>query len=271
MNNIRLHVHSMLAAVVLLLAGALPASAADEGALFLEQLHEFRLNNFMALSTYYRYSATDDPTAEGVIKQHMGEATTNLQAVAESGANVLTPDQIKTLRSEFATFSELMAQNVSDVTEIGYPDLRLVGEMANQAVKMSNVAEELYTQARESSQTPIKPQVETARSASILMAQMLSRYAARSYSPVTQTFQGAAGLVPLDEQARQLDALISEFVNSAGQGPLSETVSEIESKWRFIRESYINYTEKNVVFVIERYSRSILQELDTAMSVLRSA
>ncbi|WP_328189833.1 hypothetical protein [Marinobacter sp. OP 3.4] len=270
MNDSRLRIHTVLAAMVLLLVSSLSARA-DEGAAFLRELHEFRLNNFMALSTYYRYSATSDTSAEGSIKELMGEATRNLQAVSESGANVLTSDQLASLRTEFSTFSQLMAQNVSDVTEIGYPDLRLVGEMANQAVKLSNVAQELYTQARESSQTAIKPQVETARSASVLMAQMLSRYAARSYSPVTQTFQGASGLAPLDEQARELDALITEFVTTAGDGSLQDTAVEIQTKWGFIRDSYINYNKQNVVFVIERYSRAILEELNLAVDSLQNA
>lgn len=270
MNDPRLRIHSVLAALVLLLASSFQAHA-DEGADFLRELHEFRINNFMALSNYYRYSATGDTGAEGTVRELMGEATRNLQAVSESGANVLSSEQVASLRSEFNTFSQLMAQNVSDVTEIGYPDLRLVGEMANQAVKLSNVAQELYTQARDSSQTAIKPQVETARSASVLMAQMLSRYTARSYSQVTQTFQGASGLAPLDEQAKELDALISEFVAGAGQGELQQTAVEIQTKWGFIKDSYVNYNKQNVVFVIERYSRAILEELDLAVTSLQNA
>lgn len=270
MNDPRLRIHSVLAALVLLLASSFPAHA-DEGADFLRELHEFRLNNFMALSNYYRYSATGDTSAQGTIRELMGEATRNLQAVSESSANVLSADQVASLRTEFNTFSQLMAQNVSDVTEIGYPDLRLVGEMANQAVKLSNVAQEVYTEARDSSQTAIKPQVETARSASVLMAQMLSRYAARSYSQVTQTFQGASGLAPLDEQAQELDVLISEFVAAAGQGELQQTAVEIQTKWGFIKDSYINYNKQNVVFVIERYSRAILEELNLAVTSLQNA
>ncbi|MCK7543182.1 hypothetical protein MLC59_03235 [Marinobacter bryozoorum] len=270
MNNFHLRLSSALAALVLLLASSLPTHA-DEGAAFLRNLHDFRVSNFMALSNYYRYSATKDTSAEATIKELMGEATRNLQAVSESGANVLTADQLSSLRSEFGTFSELMAQNVSDVTEIGYPDLRLVGEMANQAVALSNVAQELYAQARDSSQTPVKSEVETARAASVLMAQMLSRYAARSYSPVTQTFQGASGLAPLDEQARELDTLISDFVTSTGKGNLRDAAVDIKTKWVFIRDSYINYNKQNVVFVIERYSRSILDELSAAVSSLQNA
>ncbi len=270
MNDSRLRLTTVLAAMVLLLATSISARA-DEGAAFLRELHEFRLNNFMAISNYYRYSATSDSSAQGTIKELMGQATRNLQAVSESGANVLSSDQIASLREEFATFSELMAQNVSDVTEIGYPDLRLVGEMADQAVSMSNLAQELYAEARDSSQTPVKPEVETARSASVLMAQMLSRYTARSYSPVTQTFQGASGQAPLDEQARELDTLINEFLDATGKGELGDTAVEIQSKWAFIRDSYINYNKQNVVFVIERYSRSILDELDAAVSTLQES
>lgn len=74
MNNSRLRLPSVLAALVLLLVSSFSVRA-DEGAAFLRDLHEFRVNNFMALSNYYRYSATNDAAAEAAIKELMGEAT----------------------------------------------------------------------------------------------------------------------------------------------------------------------------------------------------
>lgn len=258
-----------MAVLLALLLTSLTAQA-NQGSGFLRDLHEFRINNFMALSAYYRYSATKDTSADGEIQQAMGRAEANIGRVKANAAGILSTEQMAALEEQYNTFRGLMRQNVSDVTEIGYPDLRLVAEMADQAQALSRVSDELYGVARESTQTPTQPQAESARSAQVLMAEMLSRYAARSYSPVTQTFQGARGAKPLDEQAREFDVLLQQVRAGAGRQELSGPLNDIVSKWEFIRSSYINYNQNNVVFVIERYSRAILDELDNAVSLLQS-
>lgn len=257
---------ALLAALLLMSVTA----QASQGSGFLRDLHEFRVNNFMAMTAYYRYSATKDASADGEIQQAMQRAETNIGRVTANPANIFTPDQIAALETQYSSFRELMHQNVSDVTEIGYPDLRLVAEMANQAHALSQVSEQLYSAARESSQVPTRPQAESARAAQVLMAEMLSRYAARSYSPVTQTFQGGGSSKPLNEQAQDFDTLLQQVAAGAIPQDLSGPMADINSKWEFIRNSYINYNQNNVVFVIERYSRAILDELDNAVSLLQS-
>ncbi|WP_339800892.1 hypothetical protein [uncultured Marinobacter sp.] len=262
-----LQLKSALLVLTLLLTSM--ATQANEGSSFLRDLHEFRINNFMAVSAYYRYSATKDNSADQEIQQAMSRSNANIGRIKINAVNILSPDQIAALDAQYTTFQELMRQNVSDVTEIGYPDLRLVGEMAGTANALSNLSTELYSAARESSQTPTSANVESARSAAVLMAEMLSRYTARSYSQVSQIQGGGAGK-PLDEQARDFDALLQQVRAGAARPELSGPLGDIESKWEFIRNSYINYNRNNVVFVIERYSRAILDELDNTVSLLQS-
>jgi len=48
-------------------------------------------------------------------------------------------------------------------------------------------------------------------------------------------------------------------------------LNDIASKWQFIRGSYINYNEDNVSFVIDRYSKRILEGLTTAIELLQQS
>ena len=269
MKDASLRARSLVTALALLLLTSFTARAQEEGNGFLSDLHAFRVSNYVALDAYYRFSATGDTETLNEIVAAINEANASMNSVAESTAGVLSEEQVESLNVEFDKFKDLMRSNINDVRNTGYPDLRLVSDMANQALLMSQVASEMYTVAQESSETEINSRIEAARSAAVTMAQMMAKYSARTHSSVAQTFQGSSNDIPLDEQARQFDTLLSQVTEGDSQGQLKTTLNELNSKWEFIRKSYINYNDNNVAFVIDRYSKGILRSLETTIGLLR--
>ncbi|MDI9245241.1 hypothetical protein [Marinobacter sp. CHS3-4] len=271
MTNAHVRVRSLATALILLLitSFATRAQESDNGD-FLSDLHEFRVSNYISLDAYYRFSAVGDTETLNEIVASINKANDAMNSVADSNSGILSADQIEGLNKEFDTFKNLMRSNINIVRESGYPDLRLVSDMANQAVAMNQSATELYELSKDSAETEIDPRVEAARSAAVTIAQMMAKYSARTNSQVAQTFQGASNDVSLDEQARQFDSLLAE-IQKGGEtsAELKSTLQSLSSKWQFIRSSYINYNDNNVAFVIDRYSKRILQSLETTIGLLR--
>lgn len=52
---------------------------------------------------------------------------------------------------------------------------------------------------------------------------------------------------------------------------MKTTLNDLNSKWEFIRNSYINYNDNNVAFVIDRYSKGILRSLETTIGLLQES
>lgn len=270
MNDSSLRIRSLLVALLLLSLTSFGARAQDGGAGFLSDLHQFRVSNYVALDAYYRFSGTGNTEALNEIVAGINAANDAMNRLADSTSGVLSAEQIEALNVEFDKFKALMRDNINDVRNQGYPDLRLVSDMANQALTMNNMASELYQFARESSQTSTDPKVEAARSATVKMAQMMAKYSVRTNSSVAQTFQGSDTEVPLDEQAREFDELLRAVMQGNPQGDLKKILENVSSKWQFIRGSYINYNENNVGFVIDRYSKGILEGLGNAIELMQS-
>ncbi|PXX91705.1 hypothetical protein DIT71_07485 [Marinobacter vulgaris] len=269
MTDARLRVRSLVTALILLLIASLNVRAQEGGDDFLSDLHSFRISNYMALDAYYRFSATGDTETLNEIVAAINEANGAMNSVADSTAGVLSAEQVDSLNREFDRFKDLMRSNINDVRNTGYPDLRLVSDMANQALLMNQVATEMYILAQESTETEIGSRVEAARSAAVTIAQMMAKYSARTNSSVAQTFQGSSDDVALDEQARLFDDLLSQVTEGNAQGQLEKTLNDLTSKWEFIRASYINYNDNNVAFVIDRYSKGILASLATTIDLLQ--
>ncbi|KAA1173896.1 hypothetical protein FWJ25_10815 [Marinobacter salinexigens] len=269
MKDTRLRVQSLVIALILLAFTSLGARAAETSDSFLSDLHTFRISNYMALDAYYKFSANGDTNTLNEIVAGINAANDAMDRLGGDSTGVLTGEQVGTLSQEFDKFKNLMRDNINDVRKTGYPDLRLVSDMANQALEMNNMATELYETARESNETATSPRVEAARSAAVKMAQMMAKYSARTNSSVSQTFQGSASETPLDVQAREFDALLSTVKKgNSSDKALKAAIEDVASKWLFIRNSYINYNENNVSFVIDRYSKGILKGLANTIDLL---
>ncbi|MGC8120507.1 hypothetical protein [Marinobacter sp. VGCF2001] len=271
MKDARLRTQSLVAAFMLLALTAMGAKAQESGADFLSDLHDFRVNNYMALDAFYNFSATGDTDTLNRIVVGINNSNDAMNSIVASTSGALSEEQIEQLKQEFDQFKNLMRGNINEVRERGYPDLRLTADLANQALGMNTLATELYTVAQESGDTTPDDRIESARSATVVMAQMMARYAARTHSSVAQTFQGASSEIPLDEQAKAFDQLLGALRSDTAQGDLKAMLEDVASKWRFIRGSYINYNENNVGFVIDRYSKGIIEGLTSAIELMRAS
>jgi len=270
MKDSGLRVCSLAVALVLLALTSLAARAQDSTDDFLSDLHRFRVANYMALDAFYRFSADTDTSTLNEIVSSINDANEAMNTVSASDEKVLSAQQIESMNQEFDRFKALMRDNINDVRKTGYPELRLVSDMANQALTMNNMATELYSTALKNARIKTDPRVEAARSAAVKMAQMMTKYSVRSNTAVTQTFQGSATEKTLDEQAREFEELLASVAEGPQEGELDAVIGDLQAKWSFIRNSYINYNENNVGFVIGRYSKSILTGLARTIELLNS-
>lgn len=237
----------------------------------LDTIHQFRLTNFMALNAYYNYTIDPDEGLAREINQSMRQSAEMLVEIKNLAGDSLSGSEIEDLENAYSDFENQMDINIEDVRQAGYPDLRLLSDMANQAQTLSVMTEQVYHQVAGQDETPTATDVELAREASTLMALMVTRYSARSSSTVAQVFQGADTDESLDELARRFDEIITELRSRNTSEEIDDLMSDVVTKWDFIKNSYIQYDERNVSFVINRYSTSILESLERAVDRLKAA
>lgn len=237
----------------------------------LDSLHQFRLQNFIALNAYYNYSVTPDRERVSDIEQAMSRSSNMLEIAQENAGESLTGEEVDKLTDAFAAFEQQMSTNVADIQASGFPDLRLLSDMAEQAQTLSLLSEDLYQQVAGQNLTPTETQVEMVREASVTMALMVTRYSARSSSSVAQIFQGADTDASIDELAKRFDELMIKMDQGLSDQSMQRLLSDAGSRWGFIRNSYINYDERNVSFVINRYSLQIMSSLEDLIEQLKRA
>ncbi|XOZ34335.1 hypothetical protein ACMDCT_03630 [Halomonadaceae bacterium KBTZ08] len=238
----------------------------------LDSVHRFRLRNFMALNNYYNYTADPDQELASRITDNMDQSRQLLGKIESQSGESLSDSQLNELKKTYENFAKQMDTNIEDVRSSGYPDLRLLSDMANQAQTLSKLSGKIYRKVAGQESTPTQTNLELAREAAITMAVMVTRYSARSSSSVAQVFQGADMEKSLDELSKDFENNLEKLRARLGNDQqIATTLSDVNNKWRFIRGSYINYDEENVAFVINRYSNSIIQGLEKTIERLKSA
>jgi len=234
----------------------------------LESLHKFRVENFLALNAYYNYSVNGDKATLDDISGAIKQSNTLMKEIEGRAGKLISDKHMKELTADFDKFKKLMKTNINDVRKRGYPDLQVVSEMANGANALSKISSQLYKDVKSQDNVATDKNVELARHASLVLAKMMTQYTARSSSSVAQVFQGSDTDKPIDKQAEEFSQLTHQLHAAMNTKTLKDQYDDIMTKWEFIKNSYVHYNQNNVVFVINRYSRGIISELEDIVDEL---
>ncbi len=229
----------------------------------LADLHALMSHSYQTINAYYTFSMSPGD------KVLYANALTKIDELDSMMANLEAKDGAVEVQGELATitefklkFVELLKININDVINLGYPDLRLSADMAQQNLELVNAAQKAFVRALDLAGIQQKPEVKLLREAQLLLERMLTNYSARSASNVSQIFQGAEGEKAPDELAVEFDKLLERLTNSKlNTGENADTIDKMSTQWNFIRNSYINYAEDNASYVVNLYSLRISEGL----------
>jgi hypothetical protein len=225
-------------------------------------IFEMRVNGFLAINAYYNYSANKGDES---LQAEIENASKNIDAVVKGlkdNQNKETKDDIKQIDIDWSKYKKLIKTNVSDIIRQGYPDLRMVDDMAQQNLDFNKTLDKTSIDVANSSGFAPTEATLKMRAAAIDMAQMMTRYSARSTSSVSQVFQGAEDQKPIDKLAKDFDVSLQNLKKYQTNHPkIKSLLDNIDTQWEFIRGSYINYDKKNVNYIANLYSKKIISDL----------
>lgn len=224
------------------------------------------IQSYYSVNGFYNFSANQaDKTQNEIIT----DAVDNIADVMSSLED-LVPDsaseQFDTAKQAWEQYRDILQENVEEVQATGYPDLRLAGDMANFNITFNDAMQDLYGTLSASSNPPAE--VQTSRDAAKTLALMMTKYSARSTSTVSQVYAGGDAEITIDALAAQFDAKISKLTDMAKGSPeKAKALDSAMTKWDFIKDSYINYNENRVNFIVNLYSKRIISDIESILVI----
>ncbi|WP_020410040.1 hypothetical protein [Hahella ganghwensis] len=238
--------------------------AAQSGEELLQKIHQARLQTYLLLTDYYNFSANvgDKHLLEGMAA---GENAID-SLIKRLSAGHDSPEYLATLsqtQEHWVKYKSLLSQNINDLKTLGYHELQLVFQLAQLNVDVGTALGRLYQLVIDQKQIKLPDVIIRTRHSAFTMAVMMTKYSARSTSNISQVFQGEDPEETLDILAGEFDRNLGLLINTDYVDTATNTLlKKAQIKWNFIRSSYMNYNENNVNFVVNLYSRQIIESLD---------
>lgn len=228
-------------------------SYAQSSALAADQAHRGIIESYYSINSFYNYSANmADKKHKQLIEQSLSELDQLMQALAQedTAAN----------QEAWQSYRTLLVDNIEEVSATGYPDLRLAGDMAEANVALNKSLEQLYTKLAK--QSELDKTTAAAHKASKTLALMMTKYSSRSTSTVSQLYLSDNAELTLDGLATDFEKQLQALEQGLGKNDEARAhLNSAQTKWDFIKDSYINYNENRVNFIVNLYSAKIIDDL----------
>ncbi len=246
-----------------LLAGspavAAPATAASPQSQGIHTLQHLETLSYKAATAFYLYSVLNrDPQQYKKMQSLLGTGDAVVQQVGRS--NVATQWGMLKRRLTTATFTE---EGVADNASINAIDAALN--------TLTQTLRTLSTEERAANNVAPDKMADMLYDQYVLMQVMTSAYLRKSADYFGGAIVASQGpQVEIDQLAHkfssQLEQLSRHYQRNA---QISATLKEITTKWVFVRNSFINFNQDNVPFIVGRYNEQITDKLLEAYEKLR--
>jgi len=243
-----------------LIIGSVLFSAFAFAAPSVNDVQTVRLKATDAMTSFYMYSGLEADSKYATRIDLDVDAITAAMARIKNDVET-NEERILTdaLSSAWDEFLQLMNTNRKDVIARGYPDVRMVDDMGDACVRLTDAAQALQISAA-STPAGSHPAAPIIRDLAYQMANITAQYTARGTSNLGQVFVGYHKKTP-SEMADRFDTLLNNL-DSSVSGSDQRTVQSIRSKWAFLRRSIDNYNENSVPFLVLNYNDSIISSLN---------
>lgn len=223
------------------------------------QVYQAIINSYYSVNGFYNFSANQADKSQNALIQ---EAIDNIDTIFDD-LDALEGDAADSASDAWKTYKKVLQDNIDEVVDTGYPDLRLAGDMANTNIEFNASMQNLYKALE--AEAGVDPKTQLAREAAVTLALMMTKYSARSTSTVSQVYAGGDAEITIDTLAAQFEERVNKLADmSSGNAEAAKLLDSAITKWDFIKNSYINYNENRVNFIVNLYSKKIISDLEEA-------
>lgn len=257
---------------VLLFTSTQSHAAENSSKSALENIYQSLINSYYSINGFYNFSANQGAQKDlediNASLTTMAELFNAIQGETDSGE---TSEQFEAVAAAWKAYQKVLKQNVREVEKTGYPDLRLAGDMATNNISLNAALSDLYDAIQAGASKKPSKTTQLSRDTATNLALMMTKYSARTTSTVSQVYAGGDvdKEVTIDSLAEEFGKQLQELMAMAeGKQTSFKLLDSANTKWDFIKNSYVNYNENRVNFIVNLYSKKIINDIEQALETM---
>lgn len=207
-----------------------------------------------------------------VYSDRMMATLDRLDAAQKSSAGSLASSGISghntaDLASHVAAFIRVARQNRSTAMQTGAPENAVVDEMMQHRKEARAILDQVYVDLEKRAGLTGSALSE-ARALALTLEQMAALYVENASAAYVSNRSQDSQDKTIDQMANDFSARLSQLLGKAQGKDSAKIVRSIQSKWKFIERSMLNYQENSVPFLVDRYTQVIVADLVTLAASL---
>jgi len=233
-----------------------------------DKVYEATINSFYSINSFYNFSAHQ---ADQEQKQQIQHTTGTVEDLVIDISSALGGSDLEgalsPVRDAWSKYEKSLNNNVRVVTRTGYTDLRLVGDLAANNIAFNDTLESIYSSLNESLGADVNQNTLELHKIGKAIALMMTKYSARSTSSVSQVYARENTDVTLDALAKDFTRDLDRLIAKTKSEEALKLLDSAKTKWEFIEPSIVNYNENRVNFIVNLYSRKIIEDLQEVSQI----
>lgn len=231
----------------------------------LKRLYEMRLLTFSTLGDYYMFSGLEGDTR---YNREVEAGVKRFEAhVAELSKDGSPTGKLSTWAASIDTwhkFRKLLDTNRADFLVRGYADARLVSDLSNAALNLSDQLGLAYDEFKAAEKIQLSEWAQYCREMGLIIQKVTAEYAAHSTSNLGQVAKIELNKGGMGVEAEKFNKLLEKLKTAPTPSKrIFKMLDQVGVKWEFIAKSVKNYNENAVPFIVSTYGDRISQNLDT--------
>lgn len=246
--------------LTLFISLSLPASAS---AGLEQQLYDLKLSIRLLLLQYYHVQADEQNT------QLQTELARQLDSAEQQQLNVsaalrITSGQPDPLPPQWQTFRQLMQQNVEEIRNSAFPELQVVMLMREAAHTMVRDIDTIASGLAQKNELTLTEAQHWSRQQQMYLLDVTETYLERAASSMGANFTIG---VNINERCRLFSDGLNGIQADALPADARDALARVQSQWVFIERTARDPEARLVPFLVMRYTRSILDQLNKISAV----
>lgn len=188
-------------------------------------------------------------------------------STASLSANGVSGQSTSTMATEVNAFIRTARANRAMIMKTGAPENAVVDEMMEHRDSARQIVDPVYADLEKRAGLAGSPLSE-ARALALLLEQMAAIYVENASAAYVSNRSQDSGDMTIDQMARNFSTRLNQMVARAKGEEPAKLGRSIQSKWKFIERSMLNYQERTVPFLVDRYAQAIVADLVTLAKTL---
>lgn len=238
-----------------------------------QTIHDARLKSYMVLNSYYDFSTEfDDKARLKAIENYSAKLDYLINQLDLYAEVSVVQNRLSDIKKTWGSYKKLVRANIDDTFTNGYPELQLVYDMGAKAIDLETNLSKLYSGVKGISEYKPHRMLEQSRETALTMALMMTQYSSMDAAIGEHLFfLGEYEDKALDSLAQDFDRALAALIAQAQDQRASQHLKSARVTWNFIKNSYYNYMENKVSFILNRYSMRILASLEETTAIYENS